>query len=251
MDTQQKEALSLLVVTVVGVEHLADLLHHVAWIHGAGGLHAPRETQRPWLHPFRVSLIHRPEQTNPNNYFFKKKAPKQHIGVKMCMHATFSLLRKTSQATWWMLCSLTICITVQGMLSFRTEEGAWLCQNKGEQFVSPGERGANQITRVPPITANHQKCVCVGGGEGGIMISSQREPSLTLPRPHKTTYRHWRKVCIWQSYWGYTDHIPSTVVCKGSLTHPIGEMWSQKRMVHIWRYHIKIHTFLLPVAGLF
>lgn len=45
MDTEEQEALPLLVVAVIGVQHLADLPHHVTGVHGARGLHAPGEAQ--------------------------------------------------------------------------------------------------------------------------------------------------------------------------------------------------------------
>ena len=49
VDAEEQEALALLVVAVVGVQHLADLAHHVGRLHGGGGLHAPREAQRAGL----------------------------------------------------------------------------------------------------------------------------------------------------------------------------------------------------------
>jgi len=42
---EQRVALALLVVTVVGVQDPADLLHDVAGLHGGRGLHAPGEAQ--------------------------------------------------------------------------------------------------------------------------------------------------------------------------------------------------------------
>jgi len=45
MDAQQQEALALLVVAVVGVEHASDLAHHVSRLHRARRLHTPRETE--------------------------------------------------------------------------------------------------------------------------------------------------------------------------------------------------------------
>lgn len=46
---QQHVALSQLVLAAVGVQHLPNLLHHLAGLHGRGGLHAPRETERARL----------------------------------------------------------------------------------------------------------------------------------------------------------------------------------------------------------
>lgn len=57
MDTEQQEAFALLVVTVVSIEHFADLAHHVAWLHGRRGLHAPGETQGTWFGVFLVLLL--------------------------------------------------------------------------------------------------------------------------------------------------------------------------------------------------
>lgn len=57
MDAEQQEAFALLVVAVVGVEHLADLAHHVAWLHSRRGLHAPGEAQGTWLGVFLILLL--------------------------------------------------------------------------------------------------------------------------------------------------------------------------------------------------
>lgn len=57
MDAEQQEAFALLVVAVVGVEHLADLAHHVAGLHGRRGLHAPGEAQGTWFGVFLVLLL--------------------------------------------------------------------------------------------------------------------------------------------------------------------------------------------------
>lgn len=54
MDAEQQEAFALLVVAVVGVEHLADLAHHVAGLHGRRCLHAPGEAQGTWFGVFLV-----------------------------------------------------------------------------------------------------------------------------------------------------------------------------------------------------
>lgn len=45
MDTEEQEALPLLIVAVIGVQYFADLPHHVAGIHGTGGFHAPGKAQ--------------------------------------------------------------------------------------------------------------------------------------------------------------------------------------------------------------
>lgn len=45
MDTKQQEAFPLLVVTVIGIQDLADLPHYVAGLHGAGGLHTPGKSE--------------------------------------------------------------------------------------------------------------------------------------------------------------------------------------------------------------
>lgn len=49
MDTEKQETLSLFIVTIIGIQDLSDFPHHVIGIHGAGGFHAPRKTQRPRL----------------------------------------------------------------------------------------------------------------------------------------------------------------------------------------------------------
>lgn len=46
---QQHVALALLVLAAVGVEHLADLTHHLRGLHGGGGLHGPGEAERARL----------------------------------------------------------------------------------------------------------------------------------------------------------------------------------------------------------
>lgn len=49
MDTEKEEALTLLIVAVVDIQHLTDLTHHVPRLHGRGGLHAPGKAQRAGL----------------------------------------------------------------------------------------------------------------------------------------------------------------------------------------------------------
>lgn len=49
MDTEKQETLSLFIVTIIGIQDLPDFPHHVIGIHGAGGFHAPRKTQRARL----------------------------------------------------------------------------------------------------------------------------------------------------------------------------------------------------------
>lgn len=49
VDAEEQEALALLVIAVVGVQHLADFPHHVSGLHGGRGLHAPGKTQRSGL----------------------------------------------------------------------------------------------------------------------------------------------------------------------------------------------------------
>lgn len=66
MHAQQEEALLLLVVAVVGVEHFADLAHDVARLHGAGGPHTPGEAEGarfvfPFLIPRYVATVERRE----------------------------------------------------------------------------------------------------------------------------------------------------------------------------------------------
>ena len=46
MDAEEQEALPLLIVAVIGVQHFADLPHHVTRVHGTRGFHAPGEAQR-------------------------------------------------------------------------------------------------------------------------------------------------------------------------------------------------------------
>lgn len=45
VDAKKQETLLLFVVAVVGVEHLANLPHDVAGLHGAGGPHTPSESE--------------------------------------------------------------------------------------------------------------------------------------------------------------------------------------------------------------
>lgn len=45
VDAEQEEALALFIVAAVSVQHFADLPHHVGWLHGGGGLHAPGEAK--------------------------------------------------------------------------------------------------------------------------------------------------------------------------------------------------------------
>ena len=45
MDAKKQETLLLFVVAVVGIEHLANLPHDVARLHGAGGPHTPSESE--------------------------------------------------------------------------------------------------------------------------------------------------------------------------------------------------------------
>ena len=57
VDTEEQEALSLLVVAAVGVQHLADLAHHVLGVHAASGFHAPGEAQGTRLRVFVFLLL--------------------------------------------------------------------------------------------------------------------------------------------------------------------------------------------------
>lgn len=45
MDAEEQEALPLLIVAVIGVQHFADLPHHVTRVHGTRGFHAPGEAE--------------------------------------------------------------------------------------------------------------------------------------------------------------------------------------------------------------
>lgn len=46
---QQHVTLAQLILAAVGVEHLADLAHHLHGLHGRCGLHGPSEAKRAWL----------------------------------------------------------------------------------------------------------------------------------------------------------------------------------------------------------
>lgn len=57
MDAEEQETLLLFVVAVVGVEHLADLPHDVAGLHGAGGSHIPSESEGAGLTVFNFPFL--------------------------------------------------------------------------------------------------------------------------------------------------------------------------------------------------
>lgn len=45
VDAKKQETLLLFIVAVVGIEHLANLPHDIARLHGAGGPHTPSESE--------------------------------------------------------------------------------------------------------------------------------------------------------------------------------------------------------------
>lgn len=57
MNAEEQEPLFLLIVTGVGIQHLADLPQHVVGVHGARGLHAPGEAQGAGLGLFALVLV--------------------------------------------------------------------------------------------------------------------------------------------------------------------------------------------------
>lgn len=76
VDAKKQETLLLFVVAVVGVEHLANLPHDVAGLHGAGGPHTPSESEGAgftvFIFPF---LIPRYMATVDGKEKGKKSAP--------------------------------------------------------------------------------------------------------------------------------------------------------------------------------
>lgn len=71
MDAKKQETLLLFVVAVVGVEHLTNLPHDVAGLHGAGGSHTPSESEGagftvfnfPFLIPRYMATVGRKTRT--------------------------------------------------------------------------------------------------------------------------------------------------------------------------------------------
>lgn len=69
MDAKKQETLLLFVVAVVGIEHLANLPHDIARLHGAGGPHTPSESEGagftvfifPFLIPRYMATVGRKE----------------------------------------------------------------------------------------------------------------------------------------------------------------------------------------------
>lgn len=57
VNTEEQEPLFLFIVTGVGIQHFADLSHHVIGVHWTSGLHAPREPQRSRLGLFTLFLV--------------------------------------------------------------------------------------------------------------------------------------------------------------------------------------------------
>lgn len=73
MDAEEQEALSLLIVAVVGVQHFADFPHHVTGVHGTGGLHAPGKAQGTGLGLFVFILLlggHVATETHSGKFIF-------------------------------------------------------------------------------------------------------------------------------------------------------------------------------------
>lgn len=54
MDTEKQEVFTLFVVAVVGIQNFADLIHDGSWLHAAGGVHTPGETERAGFPVFSI-----------------------------------------------------------------------------------------------------------------------------------------------------------------------------------------------------
>lgn len=52
--TEKQKAFALLVTAAVGVQNFADLIYDVGWLHGAGGVHTPGETERAGFPVFSI-----------------------------------------------------------------------------------------------------------------------------------------------------------------------------------------------------
>lgn len=86
MDTEKQKVFTLFIVAVVGTQNFADLVHDDGWLHAAGGVHTPGETERAGfpvfsIFPFIFLLIPRYMATERRKQQCKRKKQIGWVGI--------------------------------------------------------------------------------------------------------------------------------------------------------------------------